>query len=187
MSNLNSKTKGKIVLIGGSQSNVGKTTLIRFILREYPKMFIALKVTNNERHGIGFSEETPSSSIPNKDTYFFLENAKKVFWARGGLEYLTENLPKYIEKITDPIIVEGNVFFDIVKPDLFFFVERVGFEIKESAKKYRASANYIVLNGDYSFKLENNFVYVNLNRLLTNEDKEFRNFINTKIREVILP
>jgi len=177
---------GKIVLIGGSQSNVGKTTLIRLILREYPKMFVALKITNNERHGIGFTEETYATSIPNKDTYFFLEHAKKVFWARGNVEYLTENLPKYIKTIIDPIIVEGNVFFDIVKPDLFFFVEREGFEIKESAKKYKDLANYVVINGNYSFKLENNVIYANLDRLLTAEDKEFRNFINAKIREVIL-
>lgn len=186
MSNSNLKTMGKIVLIGGSQSNIGKTTLIRLILKQNPQMFVALKITNNERHGVGFTEETRATSIPNKDTYFFLEHAKKVFWARGSFEYLKKAIPKYIETITDPIVVEGNVFFDIVKPDLFFFVERDGLEIKESAKKYKDLANYIVLNGNYSFKVENSVIYADLYKLLLTEDKEFSKFIITKIREVIL-
>ncbi|BAL81401.1 hypothetical protein [Caldisericum exile] len=173
----------KIVLIGGSKSNVGKTTLSRIILKLFPKIFIALKITNNLLHGFGITEETYKTAPFGKDTYFLFENAKKVFWAKGDFDYLNEHLRDFVKSIEGPLLVEGNIFYTITKPDLFIFVEKENEPIKEDAKKLLLVSDFIIVNGDFQFKVEGNSVFVNLQRNLESIEEEFKEFL----KNLILP
>ena len=175
----------KIVLIGGSKSNVGKTTLARIILSLFHKSFIALKITNNLTHGVGITEETYETSPLGKDTYYLLKDALKVFWARGYFDYLKREIPPILNNLESPVLVEGNVFYRIVKPDLFLFVESPYEPIKEDAKELIKFSDFVIINGDCDFKIEGKSVFVNLKRNLESINPDFKDFLTKTIKALI--
>ncbi|MGC9000162.1 hypothetical protein [Caldisericum sp.] len=174
----------KIVLIGGSKSNVGKTTLARIILKLFPKTFVAIKITNNLIHGLGITKETFKTAPFGKDTYFLLENAKHVFWAKGDFEYINIHIKELIETLDDPVIVEGNIFYRIMKPSLFLFVGKDGVSIKEEAKKLVEVADFVIVNGDFAFNIVGNRVFVNLQKNLYSLETDFKEFLTSSISKL---
>uniref|UniRef100_A0A7C4XT06 Molybdopterin-guanine dinucleotide biosynthesis protein B (MobB) domain-containing protein n=1 Tax=Caldisericum exile TaxID=693075 RepID=A0A7C4XT06_9BACT len=173
----------KIVLIGGSKSNVGKTTLARIILRIFPEMFVALKITNNTLHGVGINEENYETASVGKDTYFFLEHAKRVFWIKGEESFLKKVIPEFIKSISDPVLAEGNVMYDIVRVSLFFFVEKSEFEAKKSAIKYKNKADFIIVNRMSPVRIEDRYIFLDLQKALNEENEALAEFLKHIFRE----
>lgn len=174
----------KIVLIGGSKSNVGKTTLLRIILSLYKGSFIAIKITNNTEFGESITEETYDRATPYKDTFYMLQHSKKVFWARGSFTYLKENLPKLILSLQDPIIAEGNLLQNILHVDQYYFVTKEGIEEKKESKIYKEKADFIIVNGNYEFKIDGKVVYVDLLKNLKHIELPFENFLLESINKI---
>ncbi len=118
----------KIIIISGSHSNIGKTTLLRNIQAHLsPASTIAVKLghrlLNSEKPEIFFSSMTE------------------------GLEYI-ESLRE--SGSTDFLLIESNSIFNYIAPDLGIFLQSKGKTEKESAALAKSKAD-IVIDRNFDF------------------------------------
>ncbi len=129
----------KMLMIGGSGRNVGKTTLICALIRKYASSYpiIGLKVTSirpgeDDTHGnhevplsenFKILEETGENS--NKDTSrMLIAGAKKVYFVQSTDEQLQEAISAFFEKTyrNSIIICETRNLRRIIKPGIFVLI-----------------------------------------------------------------
>jgi DNA polymerase III delta prime subunit len=145
----------RLILIGSSGRNSGKTTLaIALIRRLRGQNIIGLKITSVEKQGalcprggegcgacaidrpFVLCEETQTDS--GKDTAELLAaGAKKVFWLRCLKESLQEAFVEFQKMIDGEalIICESNSLSLSIEPALFIMLHNAASEMKDSAKK----------------------------------------------------
>jgi hypothetical protein len=154
----------RLVLIGSSGRNSGKTTLaIALIRRLRARGIIGLKITSVEKlgalcprggEGCGacaldrpfvLCEETQKNS--GKDTAELLAaGADKVFWLRCLRDSLADAFDEFQKTIGDGavIICESNSLRLYVEPGLFIMLHEVSGEMKDSAKKVIPLADIVI-------------------------------------------
>ena len=164
----------KTIVISGSHSNIGKTSLIEEMLRSL-KGWSALKVT------VKHARRNPSSTINEKSRcprqkscgvcseikrdYTIVKDKKiinqsetdtarmrkagasRVIWLKASIENLKNGLSKALDKLkdTEGVIIEGNSAMRYIKPDLAIYLKDHNFRVKPSAK-YAAQKADIIIN-----------------------------------------
>ena len=116
-----------LIGIGGSQSNVGKTSLAVSLLKY---------LTTGSRKW-GAMKYTGTSSLPSvvtdkgilmekgKDTWQMLKaGASDVVWIKSPRSRLISVLPKALKRLSglDGLIIEGNSAIEFLKPDIVIFI-----------------------------------------------------------------
>ena len=152
-----------IVGIGGFESNVGKTTLLCDLLREFPA-WEAIKTTRGHYRSCGkdphaccvshlLSEEPlvlsgkPETYSDGKDTgRYWSAGASNVHWLIVTEGQVEKGITKVLERVKAPgVFIEGNSFAKFVKPDYFVMVARNNStRMKTSARQTLELASAIV-------------------------------------------
>jgi hypothetical protein len=119
----------KIIVISGSHSNIGKTTLLRNI---------QTKLNFSSTIAIKFGHRSFNNEKPEK----FFSNIQE------GLEYIES-----LEKAGNPdfLLIESNSILNYIEPDLGIFLKSKDKLEKDSAKLAKAKADIIIdENFDYN-------------------------------------
>ncbi len=152
----------KILMIGGTGRNVGKTEFVCNCISHFSKALeiIGLKVTNHfhetTERPYRVTEEVNYSTT--KDTSRMLRaGAKKVFYIQSEAEDLTKAFADF-RKLISPesiIICESSGLREIVEPGLFLIVKsHNNADIKPSAKKMIPLANKVITSDGKSFSIK---------------------------------
>lgn len=158
------KTSPVIIAVGGLTSEVGKTTLMCQLLKEFPG-WEAIKTTRGHYRSCGkdtntccvshLLEEQPVvrsgkdlTYAPGKDTGRYWDSgAANVHWVIATDEQVSDGVKQAISRVqAKGVFIEGNSFTEFVAPDFFVMVTRSdSVKIKTTARKAlpRASAFYI--------------------------------------------
>jgi len=155
----------KILLVGGSTRNVGKTTLTTNIIKQFCQSnnLVGIKIKSiypndsffhgkdrnplQESEKYRITEEKSKSNIEDTNK-MLLAGAKKVFKIKTRVEYLNEAYNEIKNIIPENYlwIVESNSLRDFVIPSVFLLIKHKNKnEIKPSAQKLQAFADTIIL------------------------------------------
>ncbi len=119
----------KIIVISGSHSKIGKTTLLRNI---------QAKLNHSSTLAIKIGHRPPNADKPEK----FFSNIQ------DGLKYI-ESLRK--SESPDFLLLESNSILNYIEPDLVIFLKSKDKPEKDSAKPARLKADIIIdENFDYN-------------------------------------
>jgi molybdopterin-guanine dinucleotide biosynthesis protein len=148
----------RLILIGASAQNAGKTTLATELIRLWKNLvpITALKVTTIHNHGcphgdagcgacsltaseqaVGFALEREDVRSPAKDTTRLLDaGAEQVFWLRSTRARLAEGYARFLEQTAPQslIICESNSLREALTPALFIML-KCGEPMKASAAR----------------------------------------------------
>jgi molybdopterin-guanine dinucleotide biosynthesis protein len=169
-----------IVGVGGFESNVGKTTLLCELLREFPG-WEAIKTTRGHYRSCGkgphaccvshLLADEPLVFSGKRETYadgkdtgrYWSAGATNVHWLIVTDQQLEKGINQIIQRVKAPgVLIEGNSFAKFLRPDYFLMVKRRNSEkIKSTAKQSLelATAVYvsdIVPYPEYSPRLSTN-------------------------------
>ncbi|MDR0663139.1 MAG: hypothetical protein LBF80_03550 [Spirochaetaceae bacterium] len=154
---------GRLILIGSTGRNSGKTFLAAELIRRFsPVPVTALKVTGIERHGGpcprggegcgvcaisgDFCLEQELSAHGAKDTSVLLAaGAERVFWLRCLRSALASGFNAFLERAGDEsiIISESNSLREVVEPAAFIMIhDAEGGIPKPSAQKNAGKADF---------------------------------------------
>ena len=160
-----------IVVVAGTSSNVGKTTLVCDLLKALPR-WEAIKITRGHFRSCGKNPETCCVShllggepivysepertrAPGKDTARFWEaGASNVHWMIGTSDQVQSGVTQAIARVRSPgVIIEGTSVLRFLTPALsVLVVPTVAGEVKPSARRAlregRIHAVYISSDGD---------------------------------------
>lgn len=151
--------KAPIVIgIGGSHSNIGKTTLATALLKilKHKGRWGAIKYTKTAF----FTSVIYDKSIlnqKNKDTQRLLNaGAEDVLWVQSPKDELSEVLSIAINRLSylDGIIVEGNSAIEFLKPDIVIFIKGVDKKMKLSAERILSLADIVLEKDSLNFLLK---------------------------------
>jgi len=157
-----------LVVVGGHTRNIGKTSVMAALIREFaPLGWTAVKVTQYghgvcshdghacacapEEHPFALTEERDSRA--GSDTSRFLAaGARRSLWLRARQGQLGEALPLLTRKIarTPWVVIESNSILDFIDPLLYLVVlDPSRADFKKSAERWldRADALIPVENG----------------------------------------
>ena len=152
----------KILMIGGTGRNVGKTEFVCNCINHFSKSLniIGLKVTNHfhetTERPYRVTEEVNNSTT--KDTSRMLRaGASKVFYVQSEAKHLTTAFADF-RKLISPnsiIICESSGLREIIEPGLFLIVKLSDkAEIKPTAKKMIPLANKVIISDGKSFSIK---------------------------------
>lgn len=153
------------LIIGAYSRNAGKTTFSCDMIRRYPGLLTALKVTIIKENSSGCSrggegcgvctslkkpfeitEETDKSL--QKDTARLLKaGASRVIWLRVRENALQQGLSALLEELEpgQPVLCESNSLVSYINPGLFLLLKARGEERKkDSARLVEDRANLII-------------------------------------------
>ena len=150
--------------IGGFESNVGKTTLLCDLLREFPA-WEAIKTARGHYRSCGkdphaccvshLLSEEPLILSGKRETYsdgkdtgrYWSAGASNVHWLIVTEGQVEKGIKEVLERVKSPgVLIEGNSFAKFVKPDYFVMVARNDSKrMKTSAKQTLELASAIVL------------------------------------------
>lgn len=134
-----------VIGIGGSRSNIGKTTVATAILNRL-KGWGAIKYTKTAIYS-SIIDDVRTLLVKGKDTgRFFESGASVVLWVQSPRSGLSELMPVALDRVSDleGIILEGNSAIESVNPDIIVFVtERDISRIKESGKRILDRADVV--------------------------------------------
>jgi len=154
----------KLLLIGATSRNSGKTELASTIIKKFCKKnkIIGLKIStyhpmDEEFHG-NSSSPLPDKFIiikesenSNKDTARMLKaGASEVYWIRTKFEHTSEAIAEFLKLIekTSYIICESNSLRKFVKPDIFIMINNnINIEKKSSTEVMGKVDINIISNG----------------------------------------
>ncbi|MBI4690589.1 MAG: hypothetical protein HY754_10040 [Nitrospirae bacterium] len=169
-----------IIGIGGSHSNVGKTTLAEALLKHFTKRVKGSKgqrvkdsdtmtLCHSDTNGWGAIKYTKTAiytsiindykilSQEDKDTKRLLDaGAENVLWVQSPPGELKEVLPLAVDRLSHlgGIIVEGNSAIEFLKPDIVIFIfGRKTENLKGSAIGVLNMADIILFRQKPSIKL----------------------------------
>jgi molybdopterin-guanine dinucleotide biosynthesis protein len=165
MSGLVKQAVGPIIIgVGGLTSNVGKTTLVCQLLKQFPG-WEAIKTTRGHYRSCGkdphaccvshLLEEQPVIRSGRQQTYeaekdtgrYWEAGAANVHWVIATDEQIAEGVQQAVSRVRSAgVLIEGNSFTEHVAPNVFVMVARSDSEkIKATARKAleRVSAFYI--------------------------------------------
>lgn len=154
-----------IVGVGGFESNVGKTTLMCELLREFPE-WEAVKTTRGHYRSCGKDPHTccvshllsdkPVVLSGRRETYadgkdtgrYWVAGAANVHWLIVTTQQLEQGINETLERVKAPgVLIEGNSFTKFIKPDYFLMVKlRNSEKIKTSAKHSLELANAVYVS-----------------------------------------
>ena len=165
-----------IIGIGGFSSNVGKTTLLCELLKEFPG-WEAIKTTRGHYRSCGkdpkaccvshLLSEQPLVRSGRKETYelgkdtgrYWDAGASNVHWLIATDNQVEEGIKLALAKVKAPgVFVEGNSFTEFVNADHFIMVRQAGnSKIKSSARRMigKATAIYVSDTTDESDDVKN--------------------------------
>jgi len=156
----------KAVVIGGHTRNIGKTSLMAALIREFaPLAWTAVKITQfghgicshdghscdcaPEEHPFALSEETDLRG--RTDTCRYLAaGARRSYWLRVRQGQLASALPVLARRLRGPgwAIIESNSILDFVDPLLYLAVlDASKSDFKSSARRALARADALVAIG----------------------------------------
>jgi hypothetical protein len=137
----------RIILIGASGQNAGKTTLAAECIRLWKDRFpiVALKVTTISHRDAGchrgekgcgvcahisqdYVLEEETGRFPEKDTArLLLAGARRVFWLRSLFSALETGFTRFLEEIPEEslIICESNSLRKLVQPGCFIMLHNL--------------------------------------------------------------
>ncbi len=139
----------KTIIIAGSASGCGKTTLAVRLLETLPG-WAAIKVSPSDLYAV-VVDDPAIINEPGKDTALMkAAGATHVVWVQASMPELKESLPIAMNMTGDVpgIIIEGNAAADAVEPDTLIFVLGADLSIKPGAERLLAKADIIVVNAD---------------------------------------
>ena len=154
----------KTICVAGTQSGVGKTSLVEMLLRvlkgwprsnKLERGWSAAKISAGHAHGgepFGIVTRRSLIAEPGTDTARFLAaGAKRVFWVwtmRNALKNAVTELMGRLRR-GENLIVEGNSFARAARPDVTVMVAGVGrAEMKSSARAILRKVDIVVLRVD---------------------------------------
>jgi len=165
-----------IIGIGGFTSNVGKTTLLCELLKEFPG-WEAIKTTRGHYRSCGkdpkaccvshLLSEQPLVRSGRKETYelgkdtgrYWDAGASNVHWLIATDNQVEEGIKLALAKVKSPgVFVEGNSFTEFVNADHFIMVRQASnSKIKSSARRMisKATAIYVSDTTDESHDVKN--------------------------------
>jgi len=169
---MNSRFKD-LLLVSGSERNVGKTTFICDVIASSPfKKMAAIKITPHfhdaskglipivENNNFRIYEETDYAS--DKDTSRYLRaGAQKSYFIQTTDDFLKESL-KLASVLLDPdlpFIVESAKLREIVVPELFVFIQGSDSIEQPSAIEMRQLADTTVFSDGEEFSFNPRHVY----------------------------
>lgn len=160
-----------VVLIGGSYSGCGKTTLGEGLLRKLGKGWAVIKYTRTGFYSTLISNEEVLLS-EGKDTARYLRaGAEEVLWLQSPPENLSEMIPLALERLSHyrGIIIEGNSPIEFLSPDVVVFVDGYERPPKTSSDKVRRVAHMIVKQDKMDEGIEKTAEFINQRLLLREE------------------
>ncbi|MBC2578791.1 hypothetical protein [Clostridium sp. DJ247] len=167
---------GRMILIGSTGRNSGKTTLAVELIKKWKDKFpiIALKITTIEhrngkcpRGGQGcgvcanikenFELLEENNKSKNKDTSLLLAaGAERVYWLKCLNTHIYEGIKHFMCEIPKDtlIICESNSLRNVVMPGSFIMLKSMENNIKKSASEVISKADVIVEN-DFENSIKN--------------------------------
>lgn len=153
--------KEKILLIGATARQSGKTELASYIINRFSGeiKITGIKITTVQKgdaslHGSialpaerNFTIEESSHLEKGKSTdRMLVAGAGETFWVHTRVEYLEEAWKKLSSRLDSNafIVCESNSLRRIVKPDLFIMIRNLKREIKESVIDLMGNADLII-------------------------------------------
>jgi len=156
-----------IVGIGGFQSNIGKTTLVCELLKQFPG-WEAIKTTRGHYRSCGkdphaccvshLLADQPVVHSGKQETYtqgkdtgrYWDAGAVNVHWVIATDEQIERGITEALERVNRPgVFIEGNSFSDFVEVDAMLMVASVNhWTIKKSAKKALLRSTGIILTAE---------------------------------------
>lgn len=152
----------KTVVISGSSSNVGKTSLAEWFLRRLPG-WSALKITvkNGSRcprkssckicdelkNDFDIVAEEEIIGQKGTDTWRFKKaGAKKVVWLKTTSKGLKPGLKKSLDSLKDSegVVIEGTSVLRFIKPDLTIYLKRKSSCLRPVAKEAEKKADIVI-------------------------------------------
>lgn len=153
----------KTIVVSGSHSNIGKTSLAEGLIRSLPN-WSALKITKVApksrcpRHAnctvcselkADFNIVTDRKVIDQKGTdtsRMKKAGAKKVAWLKASLKGLRPGLEEAFRRLKDSegVVIEGTSVLKYIKPDLAIYLKGSAERPKASAKEAQKRADIIV-------------------------------------------
>ncbi len=142
-----------ILLIGGTEKHIGKTTLSVKIVEHFKQLPIyAVKVTVlrdfDGKKGYSITEETDASRP--KDTGRLLKaGAQKVLWVKTDEAHAEEAVNAFLELLPDraAILCESNTIRRYFKPGLFLMVTRINTEkMKKTAEEVMDAVDTTIIS-----------------------------------------
>ena len=168
------------VAIGGFSSEVGKTSLLCALLREFPG-WEAIKMTRGHYRSCGkdphaccvsdLLSDQPVIHSGRQETYalgkdtgrYWDAGASNVHWVIVTDDQVQAGIVQALDRVKAPgVFIEGNSFLDFVTVDFTVMVARPeGGKIKKSARRAlpRASALYLFDNGSSGSASRDRFSY----------------------------
>jgi len=156
--------RGRLVVVGGQCSNVGKTTLIASVIAAFPDLdWTAVKITphahsgcpvNGRNCGCGPHEHTfaireeTSQAATTDSARFLAAGAKRSLWIETKSERLTVALPTLTAQLQSDstVIIESNAILEFWRPAIALMVLDPAIpDFKPSAAKAFALAGAFVL------------------------------------------
>jgi len=147
----------KVILIGGSKSGVGKTTLAAALIKALGRT-AAIKCSIDSGYDPAevVGSDDPSIREPGKDTaQLWSAGARPVVWVKATRQNFGDVFPQVLEKVGHPtrLLIEGNIALEHVRPTLVIFLQGALGELKPSAQPCRLRAD-VVISGADSFQVE---------------------------------
>jgi hypothetical protein len=152
-----------VVVVGGHTRNIGKTSVMAALIREFaPLNWIAVKITQYghgicsrdghacdcapEEHPFALTEERDSRA--RSDTSRFLAaGARRSLWLRARQGQLGEALPLLTRKLTRApwVVIESNSIVEFIDPLLYLVVvDRSRHDFKTSAERWLGRADALI-------------------------------------------
>ncbi len=156
--------KPNILLVGGTNRNVGKTTLVCELIEHFSRIsnVVGLKITNHYHLGknSGFNLVEEHDIYKTKDSSRMLKaGASKVFYLESDANNLADAYNTFSEKISpqQAIICESNGLSKIVSPGVYLLVDSImNTEMKPSSLEALAKidARVNMMNGHFGSVLK---------------------------------
>ena len=139
----------KTIVIAGSGSGCGKTTLAVRLIKMLPG-WAAIKVSPSDLYTV-VVDDPAAINEPGKDTALMAAaGASHVVWVQSSMPELKETLPLAMNLAGDVpgIIIEGNAAADAIVPDTLIFVLGADLQIKPGAERLLERADVVVVNAE---------------------------------------
>jgi hypothetical protein len=152
------------IVVGGHTRNIGKTSVVAWLIRALPEMhWTAFKVTQfghgicsadgkpcdceTDEHTVAVSEERDAASGTDSARYL-AAGAMRSFWVRTRQGQLADAMPRLRKEIAlaENAILESNSVLRFLRPDIFLSVlDPEISDFKESALHYLERADAVLL------------------------------------------
>lgn len=145
-----------LIAVGSRSRNTGKTSVVCNLLGALPGRWEAVKISSHVHEAAEpwVLEEELDRAGPHDTSRYLRAGASRAWLLRAERASLTEALPalRHVLAQAGNALIESNRIVDVIRADVFLFVETPGNErsAKAGAGRYAALADAIIVVGSAS-------------------------------------